>query len=400
MSNRYLLAIVFVLFGTKIGWLSGQEPVPQKEINRLVDKGIETIKGAQNLETGSWAQNNFHYTTFLAWALLEGGVPAKDDCVQKAAKFIRAEAFNKKDTYSLSAAIFFLDKLGDPTDTPLIEALAAQLLGGFHFKSGSWDYECPELTKEEKDKLRNRLEKAAQNAPARNKDTKPQIDPSTKQLIAKLGARANFSGRGDNSNTQFAMMALWVARRHGMPVDEELKRVDWRFRNYPHPQGGWGYEFFHANLKETGGAPAVPAFTCAGLLAMALGNGVKAKPADLSKDPFVKKNLGLLAATLDKFAEKKDIFLAAAAGEAGTKHFYFLWSMERVGVVFNIQKIGKHDWYQWGADMMINHYPNPGQWQGAYWLGDTAFAILFLKKANVAADLTERLNLGSVIEKK
>ena len=29
--------------------------------------------------------------------------------------------------------------------------------------------------------------------------------------------------RPDGSNTQFAMLALWVARRHGMPVDEAYR---------------------------------------------------------------------------------------------------------------------------------------------------------------------------------
>ena len=31
---------------------------------------------------------------------------------------------------------------------------------------------------------------------------------------------------GDNSNTQFAALALWVARRHGLPVDLALQRAD------------------------------------------------------------------------------------------------------------------------------------------------------------------------------
>src|SRR5262249_46856572 len=34
----------------------------------------------------------------------------------------------------------------------------------------------------------------------------------------------------DNSNTQFAMLALWAAQRHGVPLDRTLARVDRRFR--------------------------------------------------------------------------------------------------------------------------------------------------------------------------
>ena len=34
----------------------------------------------------------------------------------------------------------------------------------------------------------------------------------------------------DHSNTQFAVLALWVARRHGMPVDYALWKTEQRFR--------------------------------------------------------------------------------------------------------------------------------------------------------------------------
>ena len=53
----------------------------------------------------------------------------------------------------------------------------------------------------------------------------------------------------DNSNTQFAMMAVWVSRRHGMPVEDVLTGVDSRFRKYQQEGGGWGYQISVLNPK-------------------------------------------------------------------------------------------------------------------------------------------------------
>ena len=57
-------------------------------------------------------------------------------------------------------------------------------------------------------------------------------------------AQGGRDGHGDdNSNTQFATLALWVARRHGLPVDHALARIDSRFRHSQGADGGWGYRY-------------------------------------------------------------------------------------------------------------------------------------------------------------
>lgn len=34
---------------------------------------------------------------------------------------------------------------------------------------------------------------------------------------------------------------------------------------------------------------------------------------------------------------------------------YYLWSVERVAMLYNLQLIGQKDWYRWGADHLIAH---------------------------------------------
>jgi hypothetical protein len=44
-------------------------------------------------------------------------------------------------------------------------------------------------------------------------------------------------GGGDNSNTQFAALALWTAQRYGLPVDQAMARLEARFRQAQNPDG-------------------------------------------------------------------------------------------------------------------------------------------------------------------
>src|SRR5207302_1153787 len=71
---------------------------------------------------------------------------------------------------------------------------------------------------------------------------------------------------------------------------------------------------------------------------------------------------------------------------------YFLWSVERVAVVYDLRTIGGQDWYAWGVSVLLAHQAGDGSWKDAF-PGpiDTCFALLFLKRVNVAQDLTKVL---------
>src|SRR5258707_1087272 len=67
-------------------------------------------------------------------------------------------------------------------------------------------------------------------------DIDPEKTPNTGQQI-------------DNSNTQFAILALWIGRRqpYSVPVDYPLKLAEKRFRRMQGDDGSWTY-------GQTGGA--------------------------------------------------------------------------------------------------------------------------------------------------
>src|SRR5205814_6830000 len=87
----------------------------------------------------------------------------------------------------------------------------------------------------------------------------PPIDPNTLPVMQfQPGNGLQGQRGGDNSNTQFAIMAVWVARKHGLPVDRTLAMVEARFRGSQNDDGSWGY------TEHSGERP--DSMTCAGLL--------------------------------------------------------------------------------------------------------------------------------------
>jgi hypothetical protein len=306
-------------------------------------------------------------------------------------------------------SILFLDRLGDPADVPLIESLTVRLLAGQNGQ-GAWGYNCPPIGEAEVARLtrlirqRNELKGTRELPKGQKRATKdlPREIQQQLALVQRLGPRAgagqDMMTRGDNSNTQFATLALWAAARHGAPTDKALALLAKRFRRSQNADGSWGYHY--STLRTM---PGTPAMTCAGLLGLAVGHGLVWGPGDSSAakrrarpDPAVEKGLKALAAHLGTKT------MAGKRSKVRLKvpfNLYFLWSVERVGVICNLPEIGGKDWYGWGAEILLDHQRSDGGWHagpevypGAHPHVDTCFALLFLRRANLAPDLTERLD--------
>ena len=74
-------------------------------------------------------------------------------------------------------------------------------------------------------------------------------------------------------------------------------------------------------------------------------------------------------------------------------HYYFLYGVERAGMLYDTTFMGAHDWYLEGANHLLDHQNADGSWGTADHLDNTTwgtcFAILFLKQA------TRRLDVAS-----
>jgi len=184
----------------------------------------------------------------------------------------------------------------------------------------------------------------------------------------------------DNSNTQFAILALWAARRHNVPMALSLGLLDRRFRSSQRPDGCWSYHLHSAHRLDT--------MTCVGLLGLGVSHGsfretMKLDPKQALGDPAVQRGMAALAQFVGLPHDRN-------------VNIYLLWSVERVAMLYDLKEIGGHDWYAWGASALLQEQRADGGWHTRGYFGsqpphDTAMAILFLTRSHLNRDLTDRL---------
>ena len=376
----------------------------KEAIDKAIDRGVAALKQLQG-RNGTWPHPEIGATALAGLTLLECKVPADDAAVEKAAAAVREASLRLTHTYSIALSILFLDRLGDSRDIPLIESLTVRLLAG-QSAGGTWSYNCPPIAEAEVRRLtallqqRNEL-KAERKLPRPGRRSVRDLAPPIQQQLALINRIGPVGMGGDNSNTQFATLALWVARRHGLPVDVALRRVELHFRQTQHGDGGWSYmKSYMPAMRMPPGMQVLPgmgstaSMTCAGLLGLAVGHGTRGDKG-LGKDRSLKAGLLALGTAIGAAprAEQRPGAGPPRIGQGNGKAYYFLWSLERVAVALNLDTIGKKDWYGWGADVLLANQMQDGSWQGEYAAcgADTCFALLFLKRANLASDLSARL---------
>jgi hypothetical protein len=412
---------------------SAAHAADRQQVTRAVERGVAFLQSAQSSDGAWFTYSKVGATALAGLTLLECAVPEGDPAVRKAAEYVRHGCIDIEDihtTYCLSLAILFLDRLGDPMDVPLIQSLAVRVLAGQN-ASGGWSYHCPSLGAEENQRLKTLVQRRAElvargelpKPGVRERKARPELPQEIQQLLSEFEKKGPAApGRfetligqgGDNSNTQFAVLALWAARRQGIPVEKVLARTEARFRQSQNSDGGWGYRLPNSTLPVFGSSTA--SMSCAGLLGMAFGYGSASEtrlrtepslnagrtagarlPQDPTRDPVIRGGflaLGKVMAQPMTAAELQGLVLEQGVlrNVNVARDYYFLWSLERVAVGYGVNTIAGKDWYNWGAAALLSAQQQDGSWKGKFGTDiDTCFALLFLRRANLAPDLTAYL---------
>lgn len=409
---------------------SSAQAVEQGLINHAMERGVEALKKLQKSD-GTWPYKETRgtvgatpgATAMAGLTLLELGESADSKAVQNAADAVRKASPTMTYTYSISLAIMFFDRLGDPSDIPLLESLTVRLLAGQR-ASGMWSYQCPPIPASEIRRLQTHLNQRNELRGTR-KLPRPTGKRTVKDLPKEIQQQLMLINRhhpgriytnGDNSNTQFATLALWIARRHGFPVQKALALVNQHFRRSQYRSGGWSYIYtppqFRTYTTEQGpgtddgsGGPTA-AMTAAGLLGLAANYGsvneIAQAQGKKGANPKVDRQLAAGIRALSTAIERPKGNGDPHAGGQGVIRviprqngtaFYMLWSIERVAMILDLKTIGQKDWYAWGAEILLANQQRDGLWVGNYGDSgvDTCFALLFLKRSNLAGDLTAQL---------
>ncbi len=429
--------------------LAAEQPKVDEAVAKAADyfkkRVAQGIAGPQNFVHGNGE------LSLMGLAMLEAGIPPADPAMKAVIQQIRGDALAQTQTYPVALAVLFLDRLGDPADVPTIQMLGVRLYAGMN-ANGGWGY----LTWEELDANElARLQKALQDRelvgepvqpkppggkpgdpakpPARAGKLHSEVEKVATAVGQALRARGRSNGGDDNSNTQFGMIALWVACRNGVPGKDAFAVVEKRFLSSQNPRdGGWGYTFPNGMAGMISGS--TPAMTCAGLLGLALGAGARdtklvaekkddGKPADAKKkddDPFSNpndpnrpkaapkaKDDGKPPANLPKSVQAAltsfgQFLQAAKGGKQGNplgafvglgNSYYLLWSMERMAVAYSLDTIGGVNWYEYGVGLLLPAQLADGSWNDTQYGAEvnTSFAVLFLTKSNLVRDLSGRI---------
>jgi hypothetical protein len=381
------------------------KPAMPMKIRQAIDKGVAHLKkrldgGGGRLYRDRYVEDVHLVETGAAalagLAMLEAGVAPDDAGVRKSLDHVRKNAGKVTLIYSLGAMLMFLNRLDTANaltedDRRLQRTLALRVIAG-QCSDGRWTYVNEPLNQAQEDKL-----------------VKELTAGSYKPGVNRIGGAMATS----NSMTQFALLSLWGSRKH-VAVRQPILHAAARFQATQQANGAWDYG------PNTAGW-FLDSNTCAGLLALAMEktlrsdkelSGIKSvndPPANPRLDEQRDKGFTYLAKVIGRpLGSEKDpkgrssVFGASAWGD-----YYFLWCLERVSVIYSMDEIGGKDWYKWGSGILLQTQRADGSWDEADQHntshGDvpgTCFAILFLTKANLARDLTERLRLLSPIQKK
>jgi hypothetical protein len=339
-----------------------------ERVNRAIDQGVAYLRKNHN---GHDQYRN--YLGLLGLTLLECGVPGNDPAVQQIAGWLRTRENDLAATYELSLAILFLDRLGDARDQPLIRTFGQRLLNG-QLDCGAWTYSCPV----------NNRRPGSLPTPSRGTQGPQIISWKNATPLNKPVQRNRLAFHGDNSNTQFAILGLWVAQRHGVTARRALLATEQYFRAIQLKDGGFSY---HANL-----VAYRDSMTCAGLLSLAMRHGmISGQGRDIRPDQPAPVNDRAVTQALDFLGlsiNKVVLSGGRITGVEARDPLYFLWSLERMAMIYDLRTVGDKEWYPWAAQMLVDVQQADGSWHAPY--SDpvgTCFALLVLRRSNFAHDL-------------
>jgi hypothetical protein len=356
-----------------------QGGVGQKEIDQAITRGLEYLYHAPS--TAGWLGGNCDELILLT--MIHGG--SSEKVYGPLLKNVLEAPLEK--TYKVSLLAMCLEEL-DPSKYQIKIAQCAQFLVDNQCHNGQWTYGTPtaaanDFKFDEPSAPKKPVESGPKSAREFGAPVREHKRPSRSITIkqTKQGPES-----GDNSNSQYASLGLRACYDSNIRLPEEvllLARRWWVEAQYPDESG----QKVDKNAVTTG------AFQVTKIQGWSYKS-----PGGEQKDPYHAMTAGAVGASVIyeymlKHDWKKDVVTVAGVNWLA-KHwsvntnYYYMYALERAGMLYGTEKIGDHDWYWEGAKLIVNAQKADGSWgdrekkEENTW--DTCFAILFLKKATRA----------------
>jgi hypothetical protein len=358
-----------------------QDPnaVTQRDIDQAIRKGAEYLKVAPS--TGGWLHPNCDELILLT--MIHAGVPETNPKFDEYLRHCLQATLEK--TYKVACLAMALEELDAERYQMKIAQCAAFLVDN-QASNGQWSYgqpvdvkNYPYVEKEKKVETGVRPGGARDFGGVRERGKKPSrqiLVPQTKHTGEK----------GDNSNSQYASLGLRACHDANIKLPMEclsLARKWWVEAQFP--DEGDSAKAGKNAVSSGGDTPRIQGW-----------NYQKPGEGEGGGKPTHPMTAGAVGATviyeyLMGHDFKKDGVTRAGVNWLGknftvNENLYYMYALERAGMLYDTVKFGDHDWYMEGAKLIVHAQKPDGSWGNKQdkpeentW--DTCFAILFLKKA-------------------
>jgi len=403
------LALYFclsALLGLATPTLGQQDPkkpkeniaVDQASIDKAIDNGLKYLKGSDSPTTHVGDSDELKLLTHI-----EGGTPESDPAVQTLLKKCMDAPLEK--TYKVALLAMCLEELDRVKHQKRIAECGQFLLDNVK-PNGGFAYGEPTAFANDVPYTMPKREVASGGGKAKPVDiNEPKGKPEVKNKIKLTKKKEGPAQRSDNSNCQYAALGMRACHDAGIVFPKEiitLCRQYWVATQHPGEKGankndkpavasgvgggipvgdprGWCYSDGQGSDCGHGGPP-YGSMTAGAIGAVCIYDYMLGK--EWKKDKPVLDGL----AWLDKnWSVTENIGPPETAkGSNNGWLYYYLYALERTGMLYDTALIGNHDWYLEGARILLNAQKGDGSWDGSHFkhpTWDTCFAILFLKRA-------------------
>lgn len=373
-----------------------------RQIDQAVDRGVAWVRQQQQkngsfrfsaLKQDIYGEHPLGETCLAVLAMLSAGISREDPAIENGIEYLLDNP--ARGTYERGLSLMALDMAAAPSwERRMLEKMSAAARKKYKFPR------------------------------AHGPKERERMAEDSAMLVKSWGQgywsyEMKSGSAGDISNTQFALLGLKAATRSGFDVPVALFArtmqifMDTQTRTgtrLTYPQafgepgepGGYyidlpaearGWSYWHGNYgaseNEITGSRTHIGIACLALCRdeiLRRGDGEELATLKL-RDAAVKDAIldGLAWVYKNYSVEKnpgtEDFMKKAPWPVNGAWYYYYLYAIERTGALLPTRLIGKHDWYQEGAEALLKRQRKDGSWIELNPLVDTAFALLFLRKA-------------------
>ncbi len=305
---------------------SATADVTAGQVRQALERSVRALERRQ-FRDGTWAERSGQrhaggVTCLVTLALLQAGEPANSPAMQAALDQVRRQP--NEHVYVVALKIMALAQ-ADPAKYRRDIESAARWLVNVQRQNGLWSYD---------------------------------------------GSRGTY----DHSNTQFALLGLHAAAQVGVDVVPRVwKRAQTQLLRHQKDDGGWAYRHSGDSYGSMMAAGVADLIILGSSVATPQERGFRDGAAPgcgkyKASRPLI-KGLDWLGRN---FRPNQNPRLG------GRWLYYWLYAVERCGILSGQRYFGQHDWYREGAESLVQSQNADGTWSNS--LVDTAFAVLFLAK--------------------